>query len=69
MKKKIIKEMKIFLQNEKRHQLMTYDALVGQDDLSEEFKTESFATIFEAALNSKVKEIAQKEGRLQQKLN
>ena len=33
------------------------DALVGgQDDLSEEFKTKA-ATVFESAVNSKVKEI------------
>ena len=36
------------------------DALVaGQDDLSEEFKTKA-ATVFESAVNSKVKEIAEK---------
>ena len=35
------------------------DALVaGQDDLSEEFKTKA-ATVFESAVNSKVKEIAE----------
>ena len=36
----------------------TYDALVRSDDLSEEFKTKA-ATVFESAVNSKVKEIAE----------
>ena len=36
------------------------NALVaGQDDLSEEFKTKALATVFESAVNSKVKEIAE----------
>ena len=38
------------------------DALTaGQDDLSEEFKTKA-ATVFETAVNSKVKEIAESNG-------
>ena len=53
--------MKIgFLQMQKKKMLQSTLTLCnrGQDDLSEEFKTKA-ATVFESAVNSKVKEIAE----------